>query len=128
MSLTDIYQCLSDETRRRLLNLLHDGELCVCHFQEIMGVSQVKISKHLAYLRARGLVVAHKEANWVVYRLPENPSPEVAANLACLQDCVSANPVFRRDSEKRARLIVKFAECSPVCCGPKARKKSAGSS
>lgn len=125
MSLIQIYQCLCDETRLRILNLLHDGELCVCHFQEILGEPQVKISKHLAYLRARGLVEARKEANWVIYSLPAKPSRELAANLACLQDCSSENAVFRKDAEKRGRLIGKFAECSPVCCGPKAKKKTA---
>ena len=124
MKLVQIYQCLCDPTRLRILNLLSSGELCVCHFQEILGEPQVKISKHLAYLRARGLVESRKEANWVVYSLPANPPRELAANLACLQDCTSENPVFRRDSDKRARLIGKFAKCSPVCCGPQAKKKS----
>jgi ArsR family transcriptional regulator len=125
MHLVEIYECFCDETRLRILNLLREGELCVCHFQEILGEPQVKISKHLAYLRARGLVEARKEANWVIYRLPARPSRELAANLGCLQDCATGNAVFRKDSEKRGRLIGKFAECSPVCCGPKAGKKPA---
>lgn len=120
MELVQIYQCLCDETRLRILHLLSEGELCVCHFQEILGAPQVRISKHLAYLRARGLVEARKEANWVVYRLPAKPPRELAANLACLQDCLAENPRFRRDAEKRRRLIGKFAAGSPVCCGPAA--------
>ncbi len=48
MSLIQIYQCLCDETRLRILHLLQDGELCVCHFQQILEEPQVKISKHLA--------------------------------------------------------------------------------
>lgn len=123
MSLVEIYQCLCDETRLRILNLLREGELCVCHFQEILGAPQVKISKHLAYLRARGLVESRKEANWVVYRLPPKPSRELAANLACLQDCVRESAVFRRDSSKRARLACKIAETSPACCGPNPSRK-----
>src|SRR5450432_3163063 len=103
MSLVQIYQCLCDPTRLRILNLLTAGELCVCHFQEILGEPQVKISKHLAYLRSRGLVESRKEANWVIYRLPAKPARELAANLACLQDCARDNPVFRRDSEKRGK-------------------------
>ena len=67
MGLIQIYQCLCDLTRLRILNLLTEGELCVCHFQEILGEPQVKVSKHLAYLRTRGLVLARKEANWVIY-------------------------------------------------------------
>jgi ArsR family transcriptional regulator len=123
MSLIQIYQCLCDPTRLRILNLLTEGELCVCHFQQILGEPQVKVSKHLAYLRTRGLVVARKEANWVIYALPAKPSAELAANLACLQDCVREEPVFRRDLEKRHRLAGAIADTSPVCCPPRPAKK-----
>ncbi len=122
MSLINIYQCLCDVTRLRILNLLHEGELCVCHFQEILGEPQVKISKHLAYLRIHGLVESRKEANWVVCSLPTKPSRELSANLACLQDCVSENPVFQRDVEKRRKLAGAIAANSPACCAPKAKK------
>lgn len=86
MELVRIYECLCDITRLRILNVLLRGPLCVCHFQRILGEPQVKISKHLGYLRSRGLVEAKREGNWMVYRLPEKPSRELAANLACLQD------------------------------------------
>jgi ArsR family transcriptional regulator len=118
MSLIQIYQCLCDETRLRLLHLLQGGELCVCHFQEILGEPQVKISKHLAYLRARGLVEGRKEGYWMVYRLPPKPSPELVANLACLHDCVRENPLFRRDAAKRDKLRDQFSASSPICCAP----------
>ncbi len=124
MSLVQIYQCLCDQTRLRILHLLQGGELCVCHFQEILGEPQVKISKHLAYLRRHGLVESRKEANWMIYRLPAKPSRVLRANLSCLQDCVSDDAVFRRDAEKRRRLQIAFAESSPVCCAPRTAKKS----
>ena len=122
MSLVQIYQCLCDETRLRILHLLREGELCVCHFQEILGEPQVKISKHLAYLRKNDLVESRKEANWVVYQLPAQPSRELTANLACLQDCVSEDVVFQRDAEKRRKLVGKFAASSPICCTPSSSK------
>jgi ArsR family transcriptional regulator len=121
MNLIQIYQCLCDQTRLRILHLLGQGELCVCHIQEIIGEPQVKVSKHLAYLRTRGLVDSRKEANWMIYRLPTDPSPELSANLACLQDCVAENPVFRRDAEKLRKLAAKFSDNGPACCAPKAQ-------
>lgn len=123
MSLIQIYQCLCDVTRLRILNLLSAGELCVCHFQEILGEPQVKISKHLAYLKARGLVESRKEANWVIYRLPEKRSRELDTNLACLQDCLQEDPAFARDTAKREKLSSRISEESPICCGPRAQKK-----
>jgi DNA-binding transcriptional ArsR family regulator len=49
MDLIQIYQCFCDRTRLRILHLLTKSSLCVCHFQDILGEPQVKISKHLAY-------------------------------------------------------------------------------
>lgn len=122
MSLVQIYQCLCDQTRLRILHLLHDGELCVCHIQEILGEPQVKISKHLAYLRTHGMVESRREANWIIYSLPDKPSRELSANLACLQDCVAEDPRFQRDGAKLRKLKDKFTANSPICCAPAARK------
>lgn len=123
MNLIDIYRCLSHPTRQRLINLLLDGELCVCHFQEILGESQVTISKQLAYLRRHGMVETRKEASWVIYRLPAKPSPELALNLACLRESVKADAGFQRDRDKRLKAECRFAEESPICCPPQTAKR-----
>lgn len=125
MELVRIYECLCDLTRLRLLNVLTRGPLCVCHFQEVLGEPQVKISKHLGYLRTRGLVSARREGNWMIYALPAaaDCSPELEANLACLQDCAKENAVLKRDLAKLRKLDV---GCAPIaatcatsrsCCG-----------
>lgn len=124
MKLVHIYQCLCDQTRLRILNLLGGGELCVCHFQRILGEPQVKISKHLAYLRSHGLVETRRDKNWMIYRLPLRPSAELSVNLACLQDCVREDPAFRADSAKLRKLRAAFRESSPICCPPAARVRS----
>ena len=122
MELVKIYECLCDVTRLRILNLLGQGPLCVCHFQELLSEPQVKISKHLAYLRARGLVQAERKGNWMIYELSAKPSHELAANLACLQDCASENAVFRRDLERLRKLDLACAPGAAVrgtakrCC------------
>ena len=116
MELIRIYECLCDPTRLRLLNVLAQGPLCVCHFQEILGEPQVKISKHLAYLRARGLVEVERQGNWMIYELPARPPRELKANLACLQDCAQEDPVFKRDLARLKKLAPKFAASSPCGC------------
>ena len=116
MELVQIYECLCDPTRLSLLNVLETGPLCVCHFQEILREPQVQISKHLAYLRTRGLVEVEREGNWMVYALPAKPSRELKANLACLQDCAQENPVFLRDRARLKKLAPKFAGTSPCGC------------
>lgn len=121
MELVKIYQGLCDPTRLRLLNVLGPGPLCVCHFQEILREPQVKISKHLAYLRARGLVEARRQGNWMVYALPAVRSRALRANLACLQDGAAEGAVFRRDRARRARLAPKLARPRPGGCAAATR-------
>jgi ArsR family transcriptional regulator, arsenate/arsenite/antimonite-responsive transcriptional repressor len=116
MELVEIYACLCDVTRLRLLHVLGQGPLCVCHFQAVLDEPQVKISKHLAYLRARGLVEATREGKWMVYALPVKAAPELRANLACLQDCVRENPVFRQDLARLRRLAPQLAVNGPAGC------------
>lgn len=123
MKLVQIYQCLCDQTRLRILNLLNGGELCVCHIQEVLGEPQVKVSKHLAYLRKRGMVACRRNANWMIYRLPFRPSSELTANLACLQDCALEDPVFRADSVRLRKLKGRPDANSPICCAPHAPAK-----
>jgi ArsR family transcriptional regulator len=104
MKLLAIYRCLCDETRLRILHLLSIKPLCVCHFQEVLGEPQVKISKHLAYLKAQGMVESRRYQNWMIYSLPRKKSPELDSNLRCLQDCVGTEPIFKKDLRGLAKI------------------------
>ena len=112
MDLIQIYECFCDQTRLRILNLLLQGPLCVCHFQEILDEPQVKISKHLLYLRARGMVEVERCGNWMIYALPVKRAPELEANLKCLQDCVQTHSVFARDLKALMKLQAKIHKSS----------------
>jgi ArsR family transcriptional regulator, arsenate/arsenite/antimonite-responsive transcriptional repressor len=70
-----LFLALADKTRLRLLNLMREDEICVCYFTEVLGESQPKISRHLAYLRNAGVVSARREGKWMNYsiEMPENP-------------------------------------------------------
>lgn len=115
MELVQIYDCLCDRTRLRILHLLLEGPLCVGHFQDALREPQVKISKHLGYLRRNGLVHAERCGNRMIYRLPEKQNRLLTANLSCLQDCARDEKVFRDDAARLARLRRTFGEETPVC-------------
>ncbi len=100
-------QALADPTRLRLLALLEAGPLCVCHFQTVLREPQVKISKHLAVLRARGFVKARRDGTWMVYSLVK-PAPKV---LALLEALISQETRLQRDRERRAQLDL---SCTPA--------------
>jgi len=116
MELVRIYECLCDPTRLRLLHILAQGPLCVCHFQEILREPQVKISKHLAYLKTRGLVEVERSGNWMIYALPGKPTRELQRNLACLQDCTRENAVFARDLARLKKITPRLAATAPAGC------------
>ncbi len=115
VELIRIYECFCDRTRLRILHLLGQGPRCVCHLQEVLGEPQVKVSKHLAYLKSRGLVEASRQANWMIYRLPPTPPRELTANLACLQDCAGEDPIFQRDIAKLRKVRVRRSKQDGRC-------------
>jgi ArsR family transcriptional regulator len=75
-SAVELFKALADPVRLRLLNLLADSEVCVCHLHETLDLPQSTVSRHLAYLRKRGLVIGRKNGLWVHYRLAK-PADEL---------------------------------------------------
>tara|TARA_R100000687_G_scaffold82906_1_gene83780 strand:- start:163 stop:492 length:330 start_codon:yes stop_codon:yes gene_type:complete len=64
------YKCLSEETRLNSLLLIYEQrELCVCDLTEALGLSQPKISRHLAELRRCRIVIDERRGKWVYYKL-----------------------------------------------------------
>jgi len=107
-SLDVLFRALADATRLRLLNLVNDREICVCYFVEILGLSQPKISRHLAYLRRAGIVAARREGRWTHYRLVM-PTDSAAGGILreTLKHMVD-RPEMRRD----------VARLGMACCAP----------
>ncbi|MFZ1414905.1 MAG: metalloregulator ArsR/SmtB family transcription factor [Defluviicoccus sp.] len=65
-----LIQALADRTRLRTLVLLRrEPSLCVCELTAALDVSQPKMSRHLAALRALNIVEDARIANRVFYRL-----------------------------------------------------------
>lgn len=68
-----VFKCLGDETRVRLMLMLtSEGDLCVCDLTCALAESQPKVSRHLAQLRACGLLEDRRQGQWVYYRLHPN--------------------------------------------------------
>jgi ArsR family transcriptional regulator, arsenate/arsenite/antimonite-responsive transcriptional repressor len=66
------FKALADETRLAMLGLLlSHGELCVCDFEKVLGVSQSKASRHLRYLLHAGFVNDRREGVWSLYRVAD---------------------------------------------------------
>jgi ArsR family transcriptional regulator len=72
------FHALSDETRLRLLELLRDGEQCVCDLTDALAAAQSRLSFHLKTLKDAGLVTDRRQGRWVYYAL----NPEAFEGLA----------------------------------------------
>lgn len=66
---TELFKILSDETRLRIINLLHHQDLCVCELVEILNLPQPKISKHIAKIRSVNLVNTDRNTQFIYYSL-----------------------------------------------------------
>jgi len=71
--LTYLIKALSDPTRLRMVNLLDAQSLCVGDLQEVLGLSQPRVSRHLAILRAANLVRTRRQGTRVCYSLSRAP-------------------------------------------------------
>jgi ArsR family transcriptional regulator len=63
------FGALSDETRLGILEMLKDGERCVCDLQADLGAAQSRLSFHLKVLREAGLVTDRREGRWSYYTI-----------------------------------------------------------
>src|SRR5579872_3675151 len=120
-----VFKGLSDPTRLRILGLLLTGEVCVCHIHEALRISQPKASRHLAYLRAAGLVDARRDGLWMHYKLSDLPDPVLQSIAEMVRHALTHLETVRKDA---GRLHKKTGCCLPAvesterpCCAADAR-------
>ncbi len=79
-----LFTSLADRTRLRLLNLMAEREVCVCYFVGVLELPQPTISRHLGYLRRKGLVAARRDGKWMHYSIavPDSASARQLLNDA----------------------------------------------
>ncbi|MGD0859218.1 MAG: metalloregulator ArsR/SmtB family transcription factor [Terracidiphilus sp.] len=97
VNLASLFAALADDTRLRLLNLMAGREVCVCYFVEILGQSQPKISRHLAYLRKAGIVAARREGKWMHYSICPPADAAAASILAAVLASLGRNEQMQID-------------------------------
>lgn len=81
VGLTDLFKCLGDPSRLRILRALGQAELGVGELADVLGLAQSSVSRHLQQLRTAGLVQDRREGASSLYRLPERPRGEHASVL-----------------------------------------------
>jgi ArsR family transcriptional regulator len=75
-----LLSALAGPTRLEALRLVWDGqEHCVCELMVKLGASQSRMSRHMATLKAAGLVTDRRDAQWARYTRRSNLPPEIVA-------------------------------------------------
>ena len=80
----------------------------MCYFVEILGQSQPKISRHLAYLRNAGIVIARREGKWMHYSIQRPTDVGGATILDATIASLKANRKMQSD----------LAKLGKACCTP----------
>lgn len=93
-----LFLALADETRLRLLNLMRAHEVNVNSFVEILGETQPKISRHLAFLRKAGVVDLRRDGKRIYYKIAKPKSDFAALAIRNALDWMNSQSEMQRES------------------------------
>lgn len=81
--LAELFKIFGDKTRVSIISELMNGELCVYHLSEKLGMGQSAISHQLRILRSAGLVRPRRDGKEIYYSLDDEHVEEIfGAGLA----------------------------------------------
>lgn len=98
-----LFKALGEESRLRIVALLAHGELCVCHVEAALEMSQPTASRQLGVLRNAGLVEARRSGSWVYYRLAPQLDDICRSQVKALSASFAKVEVLRKDVERLLR-------------------------
>ena len=104
---TDLFKALAHQTRLNILNLLFDGEVCVCQITAILQLPQSTASRHLAILKNAGLVKDRPDGTWVHYSLAKGQSALADRLLEALREHLPATREGAGNLQKLSNALMK---------------------
>jgi ArsR family transcriptional regulator len=110
---SNLLKALSHSRRLAILEILRDGEQCVCHMEATLGLRQAYISQQLMILKQAGLLESRRDGLNLYYRVVK---PEVFSILDALRSVtgVTAQPPGHQHAQ---------AECPCPKCNAKTEKE-----
>lgn len=92
----DLCQCMSSPIRIEIVHVLRAGPLRVSEIVRLTGYQQAMISRHLGVLRSGGVVIAHRQAQEVIYEI---------ANIKIVHICDLMREVLIEEASRRSKLV-----------------------
>ena len=77
LEMADFYKALSDSTRIKILDVLYEGEFCVCDISVLINMTKSATSHQLKYLREMNLIKSRRQGKEVYYSLADRHVKEV---------------------------------------------------
>ncbi|OGO18279.1 MAG: hypothetical protein A2Z02_01810 [Chloroflexi bacterium RBG_16_48_7] len=113
--LVKILKSLSDETRLRILNMLFERECCVCEIMQVLGISQPRVSHHLAALYNTGLLKMRRQGLFALYSIDWEAMGEYVADLVkAAHKGLEGDSIAAEDLKKLATAERILPECTPA--------------
>jgi ArsR family transcriptional regulator len=97
-----LFKVLMHPTRLAILDILRDGEQCVCHMEAHLGLRQAYISQQLMVLREAGLVEDRRDGWNIFYRVIK---PEIYAVMDAALEVTG--------EERKPRVILRNMNACP---------------
>jgi ArsR family transcriptional regulator len=109
----DLLKTLSHPTRLAVLEILRDGEQCVCHMEAMLGIRQASLSQQLMILREAGIVDIRRDRLNIYYRVVR---PQVFRLL---------DAAYAAAGTRKQRIVHKHGPASCPCpkCNPGRRNR-----
>ncbi len=93
----NIAKAMGHPSRMLILDVLREGEMCVCDLTRLLGVDQSTVSRHLAVLKGAGLIGDRKDGSSVYYRLL----------VGCLEGFFNCIEKVLTQAHQRQKLLLK---------------------
>jgi ArsR family transcriptional regulator len=109
-----LFKALMHPVRLEILDILRDGEECVCHMEAILGYRQAYISQHLSVLRDAGLVQVRRDGWNIFYRVIK---PEVFELLEKAGQVIGEKTFEQKHKARSKKKPCPCPKCNPVVEG-----------
>ncbi len=111
MDIVQMLKALGDENRIRILNILKDGQLCVCEIEHILGITQSNASRHLTKLSILRIVVYEKKAQWIYYKLNKETLEQFPFIKELLENELNKIDICKQDIEN----LIEYKKSGMTC-------------
>ena len=101
-----VFRVLADETKLRILNLLHERECCVCEVTQALEISQSKASRGLTALNDVGFLKLKREGLWALYSIDREGMPDYQMKIIeAVKEALADNKFTALDKERLKKAV-----------------------